>query len=48
MAPLERIGDRHQRIWGIVSHLKVRVCVCTCAGGTNVCVCAARCPLFQA
>ena len=22
--PLERIGDRHQRIWGIVSHLKAR------------------------
>jgi oligopeptidase A len=21
--PLERIGDRHQRVWGIVSHLKV-------------------------
>lgn len=23
--PLERIGDKHQRTWGIVSHLKVGV-----------------------
>lgn len=23
VAPLERIADRHQRIWGIVGHLKV-------------------------
>jgi hypothetical protein len=22
--PLERISDRHQRTWGVVSHLKVR------------------------
>lgn len=22
--PLERIGDRHQRVWGVVSHFKVR------------------------
>lgn len=25
LEPLERISDRHQRVWGIVSHLKVRV-----------------------
>jgi oligopeptidase A len=29
VAPLERLNDRHQRTWGIVSHLKV----CTGTGG---------------
>lgn len=24
LEPLERISDRHQRVWGVVSHLKVR------------------------
>jgi hypothetical protein len=30
--PLERIGDKHQRTWGIVSHLKV--------GSSTSCACA--------
>lgn len=36
MQPLEKLTDKHSRIWGIVTHLKVCVVGCVWGGGGAV------------